>query len=114
MPRDDRPTVYSTDPQVVVCPRCKQSPCRCRQARSLPPQQQKAIIQMERKGRGGKTVTVIRGLVLTPGAMKALSKELKAACGSGGTVKDDTIEIQGDHRERVSTHLKSLGFKTNV
>jgi len=69
---------------------------------------------MERKGRGGKTVTVIRGLVLTPGDMKTLSKELKAACGSGGTVKEDSIEIQGDHRSRVSAHLRSLGFKTNI
>jgi translation initiation factor 1 len=114
MPQDDRPTVYSTDPEVLICPRCKQSPCRCPRIRSLPPQQQKAIIQLERKGRGGKTVTVVRGLVLAPDDLKALSKGLKEACGTGGTVKEGMIEIQGDHRTRISAYLKSLGYKTNV
>ena len=114
MPIDDRPTVYSTDSEIKICPRCKQSPCRCPRTRSLPPQQQKAVIQMERKGRGGKTVTVVRGLVLRTEDLKALAKDLKAACGTGGTVKDGTIEIQGDHREKISARLRVLGYKTNV
>lgn len=114
MPVDKRPTVYSTDPEIIICPRCKQSPCRCPRVRSLPSQQQKAIIQMERKGRGGKTVTVVSGLVLKPEELKALAKDLKTICGTGGTVKDDTIEIQGDHRGKISARLRALGFKTNV
>lgn len=114
MPTDKRPTVYSTDPEVIVCPRCKQSPCRCPRVRSLPPQQQKAIIQMERKGRGGKTVTVVSGLVLSQDDLKTLAKDLKTVCGTGGTVKEGTIEIQGDHRVKISTRLKALGYKTNV
>jgi translation initiation factor 1 len=114
MPVDKRPTVYSTDPEITICPRCKQSPCRCPRVRSLPPQQQKAIIQMERKGRGGKTVTVISGLVLRPEDLKALLKELKTTCGTGGTVKDGMIEIQGDHRAKISARLRALGYKTNV
>jgi translation initiation factor 1 len=114
MPLDDRPTVYSTDPEVQICPRCKRSPCRCPKPRSLPPQQQKAILQLEKKGRGGKTVTVVRGLTLTAEDFKSLAKELKEVCGTGGTVKDETIEIQGDHRARVSARLRALGYKTNV
>jgi translation initiation factor 1 len=111
---DERPTVYSTDPEHQPCPRCKQYPCRCPKPRSLPPQQQKAILQLEKKGRGGKTVTVVRGLVLTPVDLKNLAKTLKEACGTGGTVKDEMIEIQGDHRSKLSSHLRALGYKTNV
>jgi translation initiation factor 1 len=115
MPHDDRPTVYSTDSEFKICPRCKQYPCRCpRVQKSLPPNQQKAILQMEKKGRGGKTVTIVRGLVLSPEDLKALAKTLKEACGTGGTIKEDTIEIQGDQRARLSAKLRSLGYKTNV
>jgi translation initiation factor 1 len=115
MPLDDRPTVYSTDSEIRICPRCKQYPCRCPGVnKSLPPNQQKAILQVEKKGRGGKTVTIVRGLVLSPQDLKALAKTLKEACGTGGTIKDDTIEIQGDQRTRLSAKLKSLGYKTNV
>jgi translation initiation factor 1 len=77
MPIDDRPTVYSTDPDIQICPRCKQSPCRCSKTVSLPPNQQTAAIQRETKGRGGKTVTVIRNLQLAPEDMKALSEKLR-------------------------------------
>jgi len=115
MPIDERPTVYSTDPDFQrPCPRCGQRPCRCSQAKSLPPQQQTAGILRERKGRGGKTVTVVHGLQLTPDDLKALAKDLKAACGTGGTVKDGDIEIQGDHREKVATRLRALGYKTKM
>lgn len=113
MPRDERPTVYSTDPDFEKrCPRCGQYPCRCPKRVSLPPSQQTAAIQRERKGRGGKTVTVIRDLQLIPKDQKALAKQLKRACGSGGTVKEGVIEIQGDHRETVAQKLRALGYKT--
>jgi translation initiation factor 1 len=112
MPIDERPTVYSTDPDFQLCPRCKQSPCRCPTRRSLPAAQQTAAIQRETKGRGGKTVTVIRNLQLSPEDIKALAAQLKQACGTGGTVKEDTIEIQGDHREKIAAKLRQLGYKT--
>lgn len=113
MPRDDHPTVYSTDPNFSrPCPRCHHYPCRCSLVKSLPPQQQLAAIHFEKHGRGGKTVSVVRGLQLTPDDLKALAKELKTACGTGGTVKDGTIEIQGDQRERIAARLKALGYKT--
>lgn len=112
MPIDDRPTVYSTTEDFQLCPRCKSYPCRCRKMVSLPPDQQTASIQRETKGRGGKTVTVIRGLQLAPDDIKELARQLKQACGSGGTVKDDTIEIQGDHRDKAAAKLRALGYKT--
>ena len=85
---------------------------RLPKVRSLPPQQQMAAIRREKKGRGGKDVTVIRELQLTPKDLKTLGKMLKQKCGSGGTIKDGTIEIQGDHREKVATLLQRQGYKT--
>jgi translation initiation factor 1 len=112
MSRDNNPTVYSTEADFELCPRCRRNPCRCPKPRSLPPQQQTAAIQREKKGRGGKTVTVVRDLQLSPEDLKNLSKQLKQACGTGGTVKDGNIEIQGDHREALAEKLRSLGYKT--
>jgi translation initiation factor 1 len=112
MPIDDRPTVYSTESDFQLCPRCKRSPCRCPKPVSLPPGGQTAAIQRETKGRGGKTVTVVRNLQLAPQELKALATQLKQACGTGGTVKDGAIEIQGDHREKIAATLRSLGYKT--
>jgi len=113
MPIDERPTVYSTESEAGKhCSRCHSNPCRCRKPKSLPPEQQIASIRREVKGRGGKTVTVVYGLQLTPEDFKDLARQLKQACGTGGTVKDDTIEIQGDHREKVANRLRQLGYKT--
>jgi translation initiation factor 1 len=105
--------VYSTDPAFAKrCQRCGSYPCRCPKPKSLPPQQQMACIQRERKGRRGKTVTVVRDLQLTPEDLKALGKQLKKLCGSGGTVKDGNIEIQGDHRDKIAAELQKLGYKS--
>lgn len=113
MPRDDRPTVYSTDPDFQKrCPRCGQHPCRCPKPKSLPPKEQTAAIHYEKKGRGGKSVSIVRGLQLTPDDLKALAKDLKQSCGVGGTVKDGEIEIQGDQRERLAARLRALGYRT--
>jgi translation initiation factor 1 len=64
----------------------------------------------ETKGRAGKGVTLVKGLALEPVALAALGKQLKTACGSGGTVKDGVIEVQGDHAQRVVEHLQKQGF----
>jgi len=113
MPIDERLIVYSTDPNFSRrCPRCQSDPCRCPRPKSLPPQQQVAAISRDRKGRGGKTVTLIRELQLTPDDMKALARELKQVCGTGGTVKEGVIEIQGDHRTQIAERLKSMGYRT--
>jgi translation initiation factor 1 len=113
MPSDERPTVYSTDPDFEKrCPRCGKYPCRCPKPVSLSPEKQTAAISRDRKGRKGKTVTVIRDLQLTPEDLQSLARLLKQACGSGGTVKEGAIEIQGDHREKIAARLRSLGYKT--
>ena len=81
---------------------------------SLPPQQQTAYLHRESKGRGGKAVTVVRNLTLSETDMKALAKKLKAICGSGGTVKEGVIEIQGEHREKIAETLQKLGYKVKI
>lgn len=77
---------------------------------TLPPKQQKLRLSMERAGRGGKTVTIIRGFIGTEEDMNALCKLLKQKCGVGGTVKDGEIVVQGDHRPRLLEILKSEGY----
>ena len=80
----------------------------------LPPQQQNLRIQASRKGRGGKTVTVISGFQHKPETLAALAKKLKAQCGTGGTVKDNTIEIQGDHKQTLLDLLSKLGYPAKI
>ena len=113
MSRKKRIPVYSTDPAYKKrCPRCGSYPCRCPKPKSLPPGQQTVHMRREKKGRRGKTVTVIMNLKLTPADMKALAKQLKQACGVGGSVKGETIEIQGDSRKKAAAKLKKLGYST--
>ncbi len=78
------------------------------------PKDQKITIRRERKGRGGKTVTVITGFQHSSTTLNTLTKTLKAQCGSGGTAKDNTIEIQGDHRERLGSLLKGMGYTVKL
>ncbi len=101
--------VYSTD-SGRMCPACRQpvAQCRCAQSRAIPAGDGIARVQRETKGRGGKAVTVVRGLALDA---EALAKRLKATCGSGGTVKDGQIEVQGDHLDKVCAFLQAEGFK---
>ena len=80
------------------------------QIKTLPPKQQKLRLAMERAGRGGKTVTIIRGFVGSEDDMNALCKLLKQKCGVGGTAKDGEIIIQGDHRPRLLEILKKEGY----
>jgi translation initiation factor 1 len=68
----------------------------------------------ERGGRGGKTVTVIRGLREHGPALEARAAELKRLCGAGGGVKDGAIELQGDHRERVAERLRAAGHTVKL
>lgn len=70
----------------------------------------KLRVNIEKKGRGGKTVTVIAGFHHEREDLEVLAKELKVRCGTGGTVKDDVVELQGNHREAAVAFLKSKGF----
>ncbi|HQU38114.1 MAG TPA: translation initiation factor [Anaerolineales bacterium] len=81
---------------------------------SLPPQQQTIYLHRESAGRGGKAVTLVRNLVLSAEEMKSLAKRLKQECGTGGTVKDGVIEIQGEHREKIAGLLMKLGYKVKI
>lgn len=80
------------------------------EAISLPRNQQKLRLYMERAGRGGKTVTIVKFFVGSEDDMVALCKILKQKCGVGGSVKDGEIIIQGDHRERLLDILKKEGY----
>lgn len=110
MPRDNRPTVYSTEHGDLRKQDRKPQAVR----RSLPPQQQTAYLHRDSKGRGGKTVTLVKNLQLTPDDLKELAKTLKQAVGSGGTIKDGVIEIQGEHREKIAAALQALGYKVKI
>lgn len=101
--------VYSTDAG-RMCPACRQpiAACVCGQ-KAVPSGDGIVRVSRETKGRAGKGVTLVKGLALDAAALAALGKQLKAACGSGGTVKDGVIEIQGDHVERVTGLLRRDG-----
>lgn len=102
--------VYSTEGG-TMCPACRQpiAQCSCKSARAPPAGDGIVRVSRETAGRGGKAVTVVRGLALDAAALVTLAKQLKAVCGAGGTVKDGVIEVQGDHCERVIEALKMQG-----
>ncbi|MFZ6029443.1 MAG: translation initiation factor [Chloroflexota bacterium] len=109
MPLDDRPLVWSSEQGDL-----RQQKTKVAAVRSLPPQQQTAYLHRESKGRGGKTVTLVKNLVLSEEDLKTLSKQIKQACGTGGTIKDGVIEIQGDRREKIAVVLGKLGYKVKI
>jgi translation initiation factor 1 len=103
--------VYSTD-SGRMCPQCRQpsANCRCGIAKAKPLTDGVVRVSRETKGRAGKGVTLVRGLALDAAALTALGKQLKTACGAGGTVKDGVIEVQGDHCDKLIAALTSQGF----
>jgi translation initiation factor 1 len=106
--------VYSTDTG-GTCPKCgwPQRDCKCSSqfAKSEPvPNRLVARLRMEKKGRGGKTVTLVYGLPQNETFLKELSQELKRACGTGGAVVEGGVELQGDLRDRVREVLENKGY----
>lgn len=102
--------VYSTE-HGSMCPVCRKplAECICKQA-TTPAGDGIVRVSRETKGRGGKAVTLVKGVPLDALALMQLGKQLRTACGSGGTVKDGVIEIQGDHCELVMEQLKKQGW----
>ena len=102
--------VYSTD-SGRMCPVCRQSvtSCTCK-AQPIPKTNGGVRISLQTKGRGGKSVTLVKGLPLDATALVALGKQLRSACGSGGTVKDGVVEVQGDHVASVMAALQAQGY----
>ena len=108
--------VYSTEGG-RMCPSCRQSlaDCKCKVAAAAVPRGDGVVrVSCETKGRGGKAVTVVRGLPLDAAALAALGKRLRSACGAGGAVKDGVLEVQGDHRSRVVDDLKADGWTVKL
>jgi len=107
--------VYSTGIG-KVCPGCgwPAKDCKCSSKRAVDqsvPGRIVAKLRMEKKGRGGKIVTVVYDLPQNDAFLKELAQELKRACGTGGAVADDTIELQGDLRDRVREYLVKKGWQ---
>ena len=99
-----------------VCPTCgwPEQDCHCSSkfARSQPlPGKVVAKLRLETKGRGGKTVTVVYDLPNNAEFLKSLATELKKACGTGGTIAEDTVEIRGDYLNRIRQLLMSKGWR---
>lgn len=80
----------------------------------LPPEKQDLRVQATRAGRKGKTVTVITGFQSNSETLQALLKKLKSQCGCGGTLKDNEIEIQGEHKQKILEILKGMGYKAKI
>ena len=104
--------VYSTS-HGRMCPGCDQPLNACTCSASGDAGSGDGIVRVGRstKGRKGKGVTVVTGLPLNGAELKALALKLKQTCGAGGTIKDGTIEIQGEHRDRLVTELTNLGYR---
>jgi translation initiation factor 1 len=108
--------VYSTE-LGRMCPDCSQAIAKCtckKQSAVVAPTDGFVRVSRETKGRGGKGVTLVKGLPLDHDELSELGKVLKAACGAGGTTKDGIITIQGDHRELVMETLKVQGWKVKA
>ena len=110
--------VYSSDGgRVTTCPTCgkpyKQCQCDTSASNAALVKKSDGIVRImrDRKHRGGKTVTLITGIPATDDTIAALAQQLKKLCGSGGTVKDGVIEIQGDHCDKVQAKLTAMGYK---
>jgi len=95
--------VYSTNPDFLTPEE--------EEAASLPPDQQQLYVWLESKGRGGKTVSLIKGFKGKASELEALAKTLKGLCGTGGSVKDGEILIQGDFRDKITAWLAGRGYK---
>ncbi len=109
MPKNERRVVWSSSAGDQRQKQGASAPVK-----SLPPNQQIAYLHRESKGRGGKGVSLVKNLTLSEQDMKALAKKLKQVCGSGGTVKNGVIEIQGEHREKMAEALRKLGYKVKI
>ena len=111
--RSNARTVYST--AGPVCPTCgwPADNCQCSSTRAHDepvPTRVTAKLRMEKTGRGGKTVTVVYGLPRNAVFLKALAQELKRVCGTGGSAAEESVELQGDLRDRIRDHLQKKGY----
>ena len=109
---EDRRIVYSSE-HGRMCPGCGNPASRCTCRRRQAPAPGDGVVRVARstRGRKGKVVTVVTGLPLDAGGLQKLARELKQRCGSGGTVKDGVIEVQGDHGDLLFKELEERGYR---
>jgi translation initiation factor 1 len=111
----DTGIVYSTE-HGRMCPGCGKpiAECVCPKGSAIP--QGDGIVRVSRdtKGRKGKTMTIVTGVLLDEAGLQKLATELKRRCGAGGTVKDGVIDIQGDHRDLVAAELTKRGYTVKL
>ncbi|AQA18668.1 translation initiation factor [Halioglobus japonicus] len=107
--------VYSTDGG-RLCPQCHRPVGDCVCGKDKPAYTGDGIVRLHRetKGRGGKAVTLVKGVPLAGVELKALAKALKQKCGVGGALKDDVIEIQGDQRDTLKAELEKRGYTVKI
>lgn len=117
MPDSNRRLVYSTDDGEIKTPADKKAtpakgkPAPKKEAPKLAATNKTVYVERDRKGRGGKTVTVISNLQLPEADLEALLKKLKGQVGAGGAVKEGNLEIQGDHRDKIIAYLQKEGHQ---
>jgi translation initiation factor 1 len=102
--------VYSTDKTVPE----KDNPAEQKFSTLALHAQQQVYIRLERKGRGGKSVSIISGLQQSQQDNEVLLKHLKTKLGTGGTIKNNTLEIQGDHRDNIFSLLQKMGYRPKL
>jgi translation initiation factor 1 len=107
MSDDKSRLVYSTDKVIPL----KEKPLSKIQHATTHVSQKRVTVRLDRKGRGGKSVTLIEGLHMSVKDQESLLKQFKAQLGTGGTLKNNTLEIQGDHRDAIMTILQDMGYK---
>lgn len=103
--------VYSTETG-RTCPDCRQpiARCACRLKKETPLGNGVVRVSRDTKVRGGKSVTLVKGLPLAEAELATLAKQLRGACGAGGTVKNGVVEVQGDHVDMLLAALQKLGY----
>ena len=111
----DSRRVYSTDGG-RLCPQCLRTVSSCVCGKDRPAANGDGIVRLHRetKGRGGKAVTLVKGLPLADDELKSLASQLKRKCGVGGAIKDKAIEIQGDQRELLKQELEKRGYTVKI
>lgn len=116
--RNDRPVYVTGIGRIPYCKRCgePEGQCRCEtrpggEIRPGVPRDGVVRVTLDRKGRGGKGVTLVMGVPGEAAEIAALAQALKKHCASGGAVKDDVIEVQGDHRDKVIARLTAFGYR---
>lgn len=113
--RSDSTLVYSTDTG-RRCRQCQRPVAECVCGEDRPAATGDGIVRLHRetKGRGGKSVTLVKGLPLAGAELKSLARELKQKCGVGGAIKGNDVEIQGDQRTLLKTELEKRGFTVKI